>query len=926
MTPERFQQIDRIFQQVLDQPPDERSSFLQNACADDPDLHKEVQELLAHESGHNGLSLSIRISGVANDIVETQAPNLEGRRIGAYKVVRRIGRGGMGAVYLALRDDDFQQQVAIKVVRGGGMDSEELLRRLRYERQLLAFLAHPNVARLLDGGATEAGEPYLVMEYVEGVPITEYCRKHNLTIDERIDLFLAVCAGVQHAHTSLIVHRDLKPGNILVTAEGIPKLLDFGIAKLVLPDTDGVYLPATDGVRVFTPDYASPEQVRGQRITAATDIYSLGVILFEMLAGRNPYRLKDRTAGEVERAICETEVQKPSTVARAAAENAATPPWRQLLGDLDNIVLKAMRKEPEHRYRSVEELAEDLRRHKEGLPVRAHRGSLHYRMRKFVRRHGLAIAAATVVILSLSLGAGVALQQARRAERRFQEVRKLANTFIFDIDDQIQNLPGSTAVREAVVTTGLRYLDGLAADAQGDPTLQLELAAAYQRIGDVQGDPLGPNLGQFRQALASYQQALTLLETASKKARDFDVLQRIVWLHLKCGELQARTQSVDTAMKSYLAALEIAKGIAARENRGKELLAQSYLRIALAQEQLGDNRTALENARAAADAADHFALVLPDSNAKQLLAITRTRLGDILWIVGDLDGALVAYTNAMRWQEELLAQQPDRPERMEQLQIAYRKTADLLGNPSFFYIGDAEHAEVYHRKALDLAERLAARDERNARAKALLYEELRRLGAVMRDTKPEESAAVYERSLQGLEVLWKDAPEDLGYRRDLANTRLGYAITLGKLQRYKPALAELDLAIPYYREILKQDPNRQVIQQDLFDGLLALGKIQMASSDYEAARQSLQESLSLAQTLSRMSNAGLYEERCLALAEAAMGDLEATLRHRSEANTHYANALAIWSGWKNKNLARAYASLQEQSVLRARNVRVSDLK
>jgi tetratricopeptide (TPR) repeat protein len=255
---------------------------------------------------------------------------------------------------------------------------------------------------------------------------------------------------------------------------------------------------------------------------------------------------------------------------------------------------------------------------------------------------------------------------------------------------------------------------------------------------------------------------------------------------------------------------------------------------------------------------------------------------------------------------------------MEQLQIAYRKTADLLGNPSFFYIGDAPQAELYHRKALDLAERLAARDARNVRAKQLLYEELRRLAAVMRDAKPEESASMYERSLNGLEMLWKDAPEDLGYRRDLANTRLGYAVTLGKLQRYKPALAELELALRYYRELLKQDPNRQVIQQDLLDALLALGKIQMASSDFGAARQTLEESISIAQRMSRISKAGLYEERCLALAETAMGDLEAALRRRNEATAHYANALAIWSGWTSKNLARAYASLQEQNVLRAK--------
>jgi len=929
MTPERFHQVDEIFQEALDLPPGEREAFLEKACGPDTALREEVRQLLAHISSSadsNDHHIGGTILAAIKDMATPDPRKAEGRRIGPYRVVSLIGRGGMGSVYLAVRDDDFQQQVAIKLVRGG-MDSEEVLRRFRYERQLLAFLTHPNIARLLDGGTTDEGEPYLVMEYIEGQPITQYCWERNLSIDERIDLFLAVCAGVQHAHASLIVHRDLKPGNILVTTTGIPKLLDFGVAKLLLPSIESTTLPGTiTGLRMFTPDYASPEQVSARPITTATDVYSLGVILFEMLTGRCPHVFQERNALEIERLICHTEVEKPSVAAR----NAGAPPrvCKQLAHDLDNILLKAMRKEPERRYGSVEELAEDLRRHQEGLPVRAHKDSLQYRMSKFAGRHRVGLLATTLVVLSMATGTAVALQQARRAERRFQEVRKLANTALFDIHDQIQQLPGSTAVREMVVATALRYLDGLASDSRDDPSLQLELAAAYQRIGDVQGNPLGPNLGQFRPALASYRRALSLLEGVAKHRRDYEVMQRMTWLHLLSGDLETRTESLDAAMKSYSAALPIAQAVQATDPRGDELLAQSYLRICYAQLLSGNENIALDNARLAAAAADRSAEAFAGAGGRLLLVLTRMRLGEILWIRGDLDGAFAAYRSAAGWQEQSLAEQPDNPAEMEQMQTAYRRVGDLLGNPSFFYLGDTEQAELYHRKALNLAERLAARDPNNARAKATLYDETRRLAAVMRESKPAQSVALYERSLAGYEALWKLDPTDLGYKRDLANTRLGHAVALTQLHRFKAALAELNETVSAQREILKRDPERQVVEQDLLDALLALGKVQMATGDYDAATRSLSECIAIARKISSAGKAGLYEERYLALANSVMGDLGAELatrahgaeaaRYRSEAGSHYADALAIWSRWRSENLAKAYASREEQAVLRSK--------
>jgi serine/threonine-protein kinase len=368
-----------------------------------------------------------------------------GLRIGAYKVLRELGHGGMGAVYLAARaDDQYQKRVAIKVVKAGAF-GEDAIRHFRRERQILASLDHPNIARLLDGGATDEGLPYLVMEHVEGQPIGRYCDTNRLPTAERLRLFRAVCSAVQYAHRNLVVHRDIKPGNVLVAADGVPKLLDFGVAKLLNPELSGE--PATATGLAMTPEYASPEQARGEPITTASDVYSLGVLLYELLTGQRPYRIKSRQALDVLRAVCEEEPEKPSTaVARTtpvttaegtnapattaevvSAARAATPDKlrRRLRGDLDNIVMMALRKEPQQRYPSVEALSEDIRRHLEGLPVVARQPTLGYLTGKFVRRNrGAVLAALTIAGLILSFGVTATLQSRQIARERDQAARE----------------------------------------------------------------------------------------------------------------------------------------------------------------------------------------------------------------------------------------------------------------------------------------------------------------------------------------------------------------------------------------------------------------------------------------------------------------------------------------------------------------------
>ncbi|MEK7831350.1 MAG: serine/threonine-protein kinase, partial [Acidobacteriota bacterium] len=455
MDNERWRKVEEIFQTVADCEPAARTTFLADACAGDEALRREVESLLAHEVFDTFINQPIK--GAARSLASETERDLIGVELGHYKVVELIGEGGMGAVYAAVRDDGlFKQKVAIKVVKRG-MDSGFVLSRFQSERRILASLDHPNIARLIDAGSTPDGRPYFVMEFIEGQPLNEYCSANQLSIADRIELFRQICSAVQYAHQKLIAHRDIKPGNILVNRDGVPKLLDFGIAKLLDPaQSENDPARTATMMRMMTPDYASPEQVRGHQITTATDIYSLGAVLYELLAGVRPHRLETYTPTEIERVICETEVERPSLTANQSNETVNRSRQRKLLrGDLDNIILTAMRKEPARRYSSVEQFSDDLRRHLEKLPISARPDTIRYRTGKFVRRHRVGVSATVLVIVSLLGGLIATNYQARRAERRFQQVRKLANTFLFEINDELRALPGSIKAREKIVKTAL---------------------------------------------------------------------------------------------------------------------------------------------------------------------------------------------------------------------------------------------------------------------------------------------------------------------------------------------------------------------------------------------------------------------------------------------------------------------------------------
>ena len=479
----------------------------------------------------------------SGDFLETAAPALRdldvdpiiGQSLGAWRVVGVVGQGGMGVVYRAERADDaFTRQAAIKVI-GPGADAAGVVERFRRERQTLADHDHRNIARLIDGGSTPAGQPYLVMEFVDGEPIDRDCDDRRLSIDERLELFVRVCNGVQYAHENLVVHRDIKPDNILVTADVTPKLLDFGVARL-LSRADGADDGDTTATWLMTPDFASPEQMAGRASATSTDVYSLGVVLYVLLTGERPYRLRGATPAAILAALEAAVVRPPSVVAtdgdaagERASRRATTAPAlaARLRGDLDAIALKALARHPADRYSSVADLRRDIRAVRTSWPVTARPATFGYVAGKFVRRHTKAFAAAAIVLLVVVGGvagvlwqASVAARERVKAERRFNDVRRLANAFMFDVNDTILNVPGTMATRELIVKTTVEYLDSLAREAAGDAGLQRELARAWTRVGDVQGNPTMANMGDTAGAMRSYHRAIELAEGARRGLAD----------------------------------------------------------------------------------------------------------------------------------------------------------------------------------------------------------------------------------------------------------------------------------------------------------------------------------------------------------------------------------------------------------------------
>lgn len=481
MDADRWQRIKNIYQQALDLDKGERRAFVVSICGDDADLAAEVMKLL--EVPTQGSS---DIDGIVESAAESFSGALpEGERIGPYRLLEVIGTGGMGHVYLAERADrEFEQRVAIKTVNLGSA-SPSMIERFRLERQILADLDHNNIARLLDGGQTDSGMPYLVMEFIDGESIVDYCAEAGLPLDRRLDLFLKICDAVQYAHRQLIVHRDIKPSNILVTRDGVPKLLDFGVAKLLDASRDEALTRVE--ARILTPEYASPEQVLGEPVTTSTDVYGLGVLLYQLLSGSKPFDLGSATSPEIRELVCHTDPVEPS---RAAANAGDREQAARLSGDLDRIIMKAIRKEPERRYETVREVANDILNHQSGRPVAARGPSWTYRTGKFFRRHRTAVvttASVVVAMIAMTVYYTIQLTHERDTALLEKQTADAATEFMIDLfaSNEPNNSLGEKLTARQILERGAEKLEEeLEETPRVRARLMQTLGRVYERLGD----------------------------------------------------------------------------------------------------------------------------------------------------------------------------------------------------------------------------------------------------------------------------------------------------------------------------------------------------------------------------------------------------------------------------------------------------------
>ena len=776
MHPERWLEIEQLCHDALGREGDERGAFLDSACSGDAELRREVDSLLKHQKQAENFIETPALEQAAKQLAEvelavTAPPRLIGRMISHYRIVERIGYGGMGEVYRAVRaDDQYQKLVALKLVKAD-YDTQFVLTRFRNERQILAGLEHPNIARLIDGGTTEDGLPYFVMELVEGVPIDQYCDSHRLSVDDRLQLFRSVCSAVHYAHQHLVIHRDLKPGNIMVTGEGVPKLLDFGIAKIVDSDSLRAIEPTMTAMRVMTLEYASPEQIRGEAITTASDVYSLGVLLYYLLTGHLPYRLTTRTAHEVGHAICDVEPEKPSTAILRADDEPGTGGKlqrlapeavsrtregqtdrlrRRLGGDLDQIVLKAIRKEKDRRYSSVEQFSEDIGRHLEGRPVLARKGTVSYRAGKFVRRHKAGVITAALVFLTLVGGMAAIVRESRleraqraRAERRFNDVRTLANS-LFDVHDAIANLPGTVAARKMIVEMSLRYLDSLATEAKGDPGLQRELADAYSRIADIQGRPGTENLGDIKGALANYEKSAAITKTVlatSHSDRDRDSLGVA---YFRIGHALTDTGDIRGATTYDNLALEIFRDLTQRnpDNRHyQNLLNIVYLNLAQHQDFTGDYPASLASAGKAMDSYRQLEKASDPKSAHSAhynLGLTYLMIATTWQNLGD-------YAKATEWSGKSLAirnEVLDKNPKNVRAQLDLADTRYVIGH-TLLRQGSPAKAQKELELSAAIAEAVMTSDPNDQRAKDDLADAYNGLAAALLDQRNPSKALAF---------------------------------------------------------------------------------------------------------------------------------------------------------------------------------------
>jgi tetratricopeptide (TPR) repeat protein len=871
--------LERLFREVVDLPPQDRLRLL-DQLAVPAEIRAELEALLRFDT-RGDLTAMASVADVAGSLLDTQNGPDTGARCGAYVLVRRLGRGGMGTVFLGERTDgEVRQQVAIKFMLNAAVSAVSRDRFLQ-ERQILASLQHAGIARLLDAGHTEGGHPYLAMEYVDGTPIDTYAER--LSLREKLTLFLMVCDAVSFAHRNLVIHRDLKPSNILVDTTGQPKLLDFGIARIV----DAAADPSVTREQIWTPEYASPEQVRGTAHTTATDTYSLGAVLYRLLTARSPHESLAADPEPIAVQICEREPPAPSRLQPS------------LPRDLDFVVLKALRKNGDERYASVDAFAEDIRACLDGRPVRARSGNAWYWTRKFATRHWLPVSAVAAVIAALAIGLSVAERQRRIAEHRFAQLRQLA-TRMLALDRELQLLPGSISTRRQVVAASMAYLDELGREARADQDLALELATGYLALAQVQGVPIFANLGEPDEAVASLRKADTFVQqllTADRNrpaalllaAHVEEALMIIEGSRRRGQEALAHTRRSG----DYLDTL-IRSGRASPADLRNAL--PSFANVSLSFQNCDEIDDALRVSRAAVE------LARPTKG--QGLADALSVLAAALRLKGDLEPALAAIIEARRL-DESIAFKSD----MQRSFIVYGvllRQGQILGADEGISLHRPDQAIEPLQRAFDLMDQLAAKDVNDATSRDRIATVGRQLADIVRRRDPQTALDIYDRAIARQRETKGGPPARRAEARLLANS----SYPMRSLGRSREARARIAHALDLLRGVGDYpaptiDPDREAAAalRALADDQAAGGDMARALSTHQelmdkvlASHPNQERDLRAADNMSR-----------LFVAHARLLRQAGRTRKAAEADARREN---LWQGWDRRSPSNPYVRSQ----------------
>jgi len=863
---------------------------------------------------------------VARDIeelAETPSYAESGARLGPYRLVRQLNSGGMGVVYLAVRSDDhYFQIVAIKIIRKG-VHSPELVQRFRAERQILATLSHPNIGTILDGGETEDGRPFIVMEYVEGQPITAACANRSLSVRQRLDLFRSVCAAVHYAHQKLVIHRDIKPGNLLVTPQGIVKLIDFGISKLLAPGLIQGGLPNTEpGYRFMTPDYASPEQIQGRDLTTASDIYSLGVVLFELLTGSRPYTLHDLSPIAAERLVCHEEGPRPSTV-RELPERTR----RELAGDLDRIVLMAMEKDPSRRYQSAQHLEEDLHRFLQGRPVSAREPTAVYMLSKFVKRHRTAVLATCVTLLMMASSIVFHSWQSRLADRRLRQVTALADSAISDLTE-LGLTPASSAAQASVFLNALKHLEQVRQSSGDDPSLLLEISKAYARIGDLEGSPYVANLGNTGAAVTSYREALRTAIDANERLHLEESAAAVVEAHQRLGAIQFFLGDMEGAHDNYQRSLSLAMDCWLQDPEDPayvRLLAMSYARLGDLQLDNLETNDALTNFRQAFDVlgtevngeADH------DLSLMKLYI----RMGGALLEHGAPSEAVANLQKSITVAESMAQRSPSASQSDQNLFEVYIDIIGPLVGTDTLNVGDSRQAEVYARKALAIAEALGSSGTQNIRARTDLTFAYESMGDSLRLTRPDVAGDWYRKSIALTKEFVSAYPGGSEARHWIASRDEELAAVLGAKGHLLERLQLLKDANRIWNELARASPGRPQFRMSLMRSYCKLTDAELAAGNLTQARQFAQAALPFL-TEFIPASPSLLVLRDVGFCDASLGDLQRRIakdrsltsfeRHTAETDSHnwFQKSDDVWREWNMRGGSTPESELERDKVER----------